>query len=158
VHQRFSKLRRPTFVIGTFPIRHDVRLESVCAVKPASFPASRQSRRFEKPWLIGARPHARLSSFFSTHRHDPTGKPPFLCEAEASPAKPPSQKYFFFQNTTKSPLYVSPSHPVRGACHDRRIRGVGMRWTQSSAEDEGAVERTAKSSGSDASTLASSRR
>src|SRR5713226_6408630 len=76
----------------------------------------------------------------------------------------------------KSLLELLPSHPTRGAYHDRHIRRGGMRWTRqrfardgiagrvdeacerSQASGREMLLRTAKSCGPDAPTLASSSR
>ena len=75
----------------------------------------------------------------------------------------------------KSILELSPSHPTRGAYHDRHETRGGMRWTRqrfardgiagrasvrerSTASGREMLQRTAKSCGPDAPTLASSSR
>ena len=80
--------------------------------------------------LRKGRPHNRPKMPSSCP--DPSGKSPVCSEAGVRPVKPLAQKYFCFSEVQIT-LHNSPSHPVRGAYHDRRIRGVGMRWTHSSA-------------------------
>jgi hypothetical protein len=85
-------------------------------------------------------------------------------------------KNIFVSTYPKSILELFASHPTRGAYRDRHGRGEGMRWTRRFARDAIAgrvgerpvsdhqasgremLQRTAKSCGPDAPTLASSSR
>jgi hypothetical protein len=109
--------------------------------------------------------------YFSWEReprlNDPTGKSPKVCPA-------PFAKIFRFPRRANHLYRFAPSHPTRGAYHDRHETRGGVRWTRQrfardgiagrverlvsdhQASGRGMLQRTAKSCGPDASTPASS--